>query len=415
MAARVIKVADSRPRGPFLVQLQPVAGAEYFSVRDGTFGKVPLIDDFLRALRRDESRSIHTTRAYAYDLKLFLEWCQDGDDTSPLSLVEGLEKLGRFKTFLRQAGITVRHSRRGSPRSAASRKRALAAVRAMASYGIDREYFSDSLTKLIWRPDGGQQPNAHLQRLGRTGPTARHNEHVPRASEAKAARQDEYDKLLDAWRNERDLFLIILLAHTGLRIGEAVGLRLSDMHMLMTADGITKLSDECGFSCNGSDGPHLHVIDRPDNANDATSKGTHDAQPIHRRIVVVGQVVEEAYATYLILRNSKPACKKSDSVFVNVGQQPLGRALTARNAALQMEAMSKRAGLDRIITPHMLRHYCGMNLMRAGASDALIGDVLGHKHKDSTKIYARATAQQQREAVDAAYEMVRSEQGLDLT
>ncbi|MEV0193163.1 tyrosine-type recombinase/integrase [Kitasatospora purpeofusca] len=62
--------------------------------------------------------------------------------------------------------------------------------------------------------------------------------------------------------NARDRFLVSLLACTGLRIGEALGLRRGDMHLLASSRAL---------GCH-IEGPHLHVHRRTDNPNRALAK-----------------------------------------------------------------------------------------------------------------------------------------------
>ncbi|MGA5550985.1 tyrosine-type recombinase/integrase [Streptomyces pseudogriseolus] len=63
----------------------------------------------------------------------------------------------------------------------------------------------------------------------------------------------------------RDRFLIALLAGTGLRIGEALGLRQEDLHFLASSRSLG-----CPVQ-----GPHLHVRRRTDNPNRAPAKSRH--------------------------------------------------------------------------------------------------------------------------------------------
>jgi integrase/recombinase XerD len=72
---------------------------------------------------------------------------------------------------------------------------------------------------------------------------------------------DVVKALASACRNPRDLLLVALLATTGLRSGEALGLRLSDIHFLPSSQSLG-----CPV-----DGAHLHVVPR-ENSNGARVK-----------------------------------------------------------------------------------------------------------------------------------------------
>ena len=67
--------------------------------------------------------------------------------------------------------------------------------------------------------------------------------------------------VLACCRRPRELFLVILLLHTGLRIGEGLGLRRCDMHVL---------PDSRGLGC-ATVGAHVHVRHRA-NPNGALAK-----------------------------------------------------------------------------------------------------------------------------------------------
>ena len=55
----------------------------------------------------------------------------------------------------------------------------------------------------------------------------------------------------------RDKLLITVLALAGLRIGQALGLRRSDMHLMENSRAVG-----CAVP-----GPHIHVVRREDNEN----------------------------------------------------------------------------------------------------------------------------------------------------
>ena len=64
------------------------------------------------------------------------------------------------------------------------------------------------------------------------------------------------------------------------------------------------------------------------------------------------------------------------------------------------KARSKRAGLNRTVTPHMLRHTKGMHLLQSGISPEMIRDFLGHVDVKTTQIYARANLEMKRIALE---------------
>jgi integrase/recombinase XerD len=59
---------------------------------------------------------------------------------------------------------------------------------------------------------------------------------------------------------------------------------------------------------------------------------------------------------------------------------------------------------DRSISPHILRHSKAMHLYEAGVPLPYIRDILGHVDLSTTEIYARASTEAKRKALEAAYQ-----------
>ena len=109
----------------------------------------------------------------------------------------------------------------------------------------------------------------------------------PQRSSQRDAPVDVVKEILAACGNVRDVLFIALLATTGLRRGEALGLRLSDLHFLPTSTSLG-----CPI-----EGPHLHVVPRP-NSNHAQVK---NEKP---RVVPVTAGLVNLYETYRLDGNS---------------------------------------------------------------------------------------------------------------
>ena len=101
--------------------------------------------------------------------------------------------------------------------------------------------------------DGGQAVYSMVQVK-----TLRLSATVP---EMKTLSLEQVEQLILATTNARDRFLLALLAVTGLRIGEALGLRREDLHLLASSSGL---------GCSVA-GPHVHVRRRM-NDNGAFAK-----------------------------------------------------------------------------------------------------------------------------------------------
>jgi type 1 fimbriae regulatory protein FimB len=64
-----------------------------------------------------------------------------------------------------------------------------------------------------------------------------------------------------------------------------------------------------------------------------------------------------------------------------------------------LASIGRRAGLDRQVYPHMLRHSCGFALADKGYDTRLIQDWLGHRNVQHTSRYTRTSARRFAEIV----------------
>ena len=65
-----------------------------------------------------------------------------------------------------------------------------------------------------------------------------------------------------------------------------------------------------------------------------------------------------------------------------------------------VRARNKCPSLNRVVTPHTLRHTKGMHLLQSGISLDMIRDFLGHADVKTTQIYARANLEMKRNALE---------------
>ncbi|MGH9150451.1 MAG: tyrosine-type recombinase/integrase [Acidimicrobiales bacterium] len=211
----------------------------------------------------------------------------------------------------------------------------------------------------------------------------RHQLRAERSVSPSAVTREEAAALLGAAQHWRDRFLIALLWHCGMRIGAALGLRRSDVHLM---------ADATALGCRVQ-GPHLHVVPR-DNPNRARAKTTAPfTVPVRIDVVAI-------YEMYLIEREAVPAAAECDFVFVNLFHRPVGGPMRYATAHQLLEGLSRRAGLARRVTPHMFRHGTGRALAEAGADIAVIKELLHHARFSSTDIYTRPSDERLRAAVE---------------
>ena len=191
----------------------------------------------------------------------------------------------------------------------------------------------------------------------------------------------EIGVLLGLVRHARDAFLIHLLVATAMRIGEALGLRREDMHLL---------PDSRLLGCR-HEGAHVHVRRRV-NANGAFSKARSP------RVIPVETDTVDAYARYQHERDQVGEADGCDMVFVNLFHPPLGEPMKYDNAHELFCRLAARAGFRA--RPHMLRHSAITSMRRAGVDRRVVQEIAGHVSESSQDVYSHVTDTDKREAVE---------------
>ncbi|MDX5962388.1 tyrosine-type recombinase/integrase [Rhodococcus opacus] len=325
---------------------------------------------------RGAGRSPHTQRAYIPRIGRFLNWCGDrGTDWRTVSLGE----MARFKFHL-ESTPTIS----GKPRSGKTINAAMTAVceflRFCAAHGHIPPETAARLSEprfVNFRPSGFDpgEGGQHQWVKSRVLKVAESEE--PPATVDPA----HFSALVAASRTARDAAMVTLLLRTGIRIGEALGLRRDDMHLLPNSAFL-----QCPVP-----GPHVHVRARADNPNGARAKSGRS------RIVPVTAEVIDAYREYLVERSCVPA-DVSDFVFINLTGVHSGQPMSYPNAKQVLERIGNRCGIR--LRPHMLRHTAATAWTRAGVPQDVVQELLGHVSAASTAIYQHATQDDLRAAVE---------------
>lgn len=280
------------------------------------------VDRFLTYLAVEKGLARTSLAAYGRDLGGLLAYCErkgvalaDAKETEILGYLE---------------------ERRASGISARSRARCLSALR-----GLFRFLVSE---KLLPR-DPTQDVN--FPRMG-----AR----LPRSVSAASLREllaDEGESEL----HERDLAMIELIYATGLRVSEAVGLKMNQVNL------------EGGF---------LTVI----------GKGSKE------RAVPVGSLARTRLLRYL--EETRPVLlrgRSSAALFVSRN----GTSLSVRNFQVRLKRLALAAGIPGKVTPHVLRHAFATHLVEGGADLRAVQMMLGHADIGTTQIYTHVARDRLRE------------------
>jgi integrase/recombinase XerD len=370
------------------------SGARYWTVLDEDLAVVAVADGFLRQVRFGRDGAESTTKSYAHSIALFLRWCARTGRSWP----QGAGQLGSFMTWLRHAGpqasggeasgagVVLAGPGAAAARSARRVNGVLTAVRGMVVHAVAAGQAPGDLVPLLYEvADDRDLPGQARDEDGRMGwrLRARHRVQEPETRVDRAS-DGEIVALLRACLSARDRLIVLLMARAGLRRGEVCGLRRSDVHLL---------ADSRPLGCEVARA-HLHVVRREDNPNGAWAKSRR------QRTVPLDFLTVQAFDTYEFERMRVPQAGLSDFALVNLFRGPVGAPMRPDAVGELVTAACKRAGLERAVTAHQLRHACGSNLLDAGGALDEAQDILGHGCATSTQVYLHPDPARLRAAVD---------------
>ncbi|MFE2868810.1 tyrosine-type recombinase/integrase [Embleya sp. NPDC059259] len=365
---------------------------------DENYAVVPEADAFLRHVRFGKDQAELTTRTYAGHVALYLRWCaRTGRDWRAAA-----EELALFVVWLKfgtkditgidpPAGSGLVHPGPGAEpaREPARIENVLTGVRQFLLHGITAKAVPSAVMAQLYEVAEPWDLPEHARGEGLTGyrMRPRHRVKVPR-KKGERATDAETVALFLAARNARDRFIVLLLGRAGLRPGGAAGLRREDMHFM---------PDSSALGCPRK-GSHLHTL-RRDNTNEAWAKRQTTAAP--GRWKPVDRLLVQAYDQYVLERMALPHGPLSDFVLVNLFAEPLGAPMSADAITELLGRLSRRAKLERIVTPRMLRRAVGSNVADAGGVQDEIAALLDHARLSSAEPYLTPAPDRLRAAVEA--------------
>jgi integrase/recombinase XerD len=164
------------------------------------------------------------------------------------------------------------------------------------------------------------------------------------SEEEVAALIDSVD--VSGWQGLRDRAILEMLYGCGLRVSEAVGLKISCLYF------------KEGF---------IRVI----------GKGNKE------RLVPIGDMAIAAVEEYLEARRDPADAESSDVLFLN----RFGRSLSRVSMFTMIKAQALAAGIRKEISPHTFRHSFATHLLEHGADLRVVQEMLGHESISTTEIY----------------------------
>lgn len=173
--------------------------------------------------------------------------------------------------------------------------------------------------------------------------------------------QDEVNRLLAAPdistpQGLRDRAILEMLYASGMRLSEIAALNLGNLHL-----------------------PRREIR--------VWGKGSKE------RIVFLGKPAARALEDYLGKGRPRLAGGKAvDAVFLNKS----GQRLSVRSIDGMLEKYTRLAGLEKAITPHVLRHTFATHMLEGGADLRVVQELLGHAGLQTTQVYTHVTQGQAR-------------------
>lgn len=293
-----------------------------------------LVNDWMSELRDHRRLSNHSCASYLRDVRQFLEFLNqhlgltvDSSDLSSLHIRD-------LRAFL---------AARRSHAQNRSLARSLSALRSFDAFLQKR----------------GIPPCAALKNI--QSPKQSHR--LPRPVEAQSvinmiALEREYDR---GWQGTRNIALLTLLYGCGLRISEALALRVSDIE-------------------NARSRQVLRIRGKGDKPRDV---------PL---LPLVMQALEDYAASY-------PRTLEATDLFF---RGPRG-AFSARQAQYMVARLRRMLGLPDSVTPHALRHSFASHMLSGGADLRTIQELLGHASLSSTQVYTEIDQTQLRDVYERAH------------
>jgi len=247
--------------------------------------------------------------------------------------------LALFSAFLAEKGVSgieeidtthvLKHllSLRDQGLSAKSRARHLVAIRGLFRFLVADKLITKDPARLVDLPKSGLR----LPDVITTG---------------------EMERLLEAPDDNTPLGV---RDRTMLELGYGAGLRVSELVGVLLAD----ISLEAGF---------VRVLGKGDK----------------ERLVPIGQLAVDKINDYLEFSRPRLASgRMSPNLFIGQG----GRKLTRQAFWKRLKIWSKKAEIEKRLTPHTLRHSFASHMLEGGADIRVVQEMLGHVDISTTQIY----------------------------
>ena len=334
---------DSLP-ALYPVKLERADNGELLRARVG----ISLVDDYLAYLQA-VGRAETTQSSYAYDLAVFCRWLHS--QSPDVAIEKSLKQLTAVQV-LSFVGFQRSSEDGRVPKALRTVHRRLVALARFFDWA-----------QVVGVVDHNPVPRDHATsqfkgRASRSLALVRVPTPLPRP--APADELAAFTATLHTWR---DRALVALLVGAGLRLSEALGLRLADLDW----------GGRQVFVRRGKGG--------------------------RQRWAMAPEPAWAALKTYVDTERPEPESSENHTFVVLHGHHR-GQPLTANAVQSIFRRHRVEAGAPNVM-PHRLRHTCGTDLHRAGMPLEFLQEQLGHRRIDSTRLYVYISNERLRQAYDA--------------
>lgn len=360
----------------YCLAVRPAGGDHTWTVVDASYATIGPVEEWLEAHRH--LWSPNTVRGYATSLAQwwsFLEQCGEHAQWTEA----GVPAVAGFLSWLRN-GRTVEHSLT-TPADVPSAETLHARLAALVSFYQWQEAVNSVPVAgrlLRGRPARMRSCGllAHLDGRREPGPSSLVKVRRRRAGRPPLLLPAEIQAIIDGcatwddaaggWSgNLRDRLLFSILAETGMRLGEVMGMVISDF--VMGRGGTA----------------YVDVVPREANSNGARVK------MMGPRRIYVSADLERLFADYLTHLACRAAglgldVSPGSPLLVNMDRPPLLAAIREGTIRDKVTALKKKGIGPAGWTPHWFRHSHASALLLAGTPDWVVARRLGHAHVQTT-------------------------------
>ena len=360
----------------YCLAVRPGSGERTWTVVDASYATVVPVEEWLEAHRC--LWSPNTVRGYATSLAQWWSFLERRGEAGQWAEA-GVPAVAGFLSWLRN-GRTVERSlavQEDAPSAETLRARLAALI---SFYQWQGSVHDVPVAGRLMRGKPSRAPSrgllAHLDARRGPGPTSLVKVRRRRRDRPPLLLPQEIQAIIDGcaswdsaagdWAgNLRDRLIFSVLAETGMRLGEVLGMAIGDFVMGLGGTA------------------YIEVVPREGNANGARVK------MMRPRRVHVSADLERLFADYLTHLACRAASlgleiTPASPLLVNLDRPPLLAAMREGTVRDKVTALKKKGIGPAGWTPHWFRHTHASALLLAGTQEWVVSRRLGHAHVQTT-------------------------------